>query len=491
MDLHSPNGVTSDDVGLAGPAPTTLNDSTVIDEMDGTSKLKGDSLGGFDFSGQPEPYIAGTAVIVLVAFLAASLQLSPWMFFLVIALAGFITGTLVVFHERSRWNEAWKAYRNSQSIGERWHRKLKELHDSSEQSSTALSQMTDGVVVLSPEANIRLINQAAHRLFGLSTDSNYLTRPFFEVVRIPETTEALRLAQQGEVPQVVTVEVVNGAGVRPVRVQIDRISDRPGSSMLLSARDETQIHQMEAIRREFVANVSHEIKTPIAAIKGFVETTELAMEDDQQSARRFLGQIQGQCLRLERLVRDLIQVARAQSGKQHLRFSNVQLLDVVNEAMGTLRPIADARKISVAIEPSEDAWVHADYEAMVTIANNLISNAIYYTKGGGHVQVCFQKEHDFWALVVQDDGVGIPEAEHDRIFERFYRVDRNRSSASGGTGIGLAMVKNLTVAQNGMIRLQSAPGEGATFEVLLPATDPVSIEQPSSEPHPEKEVVSI
>ena len=142
--------------------------------------------------------------------------------------------------------------------------------------------------------------------------------------------------------------------------------------------------------------------------------------------------------------------------------------------MRSLRPIAESKGIAITVESFENAVVLADHDATLAIANNLISNAIHYTPSGGDVSVTCSRNTEYWTLTVQDNGVGIPLAEQERVFERFYRVNRTRNSASGGTGIGLAIVKNLTVAQDGKIHLQSVPGEGAKFQIQLPIASSAS-----------------
>jgi two-component system phosphate regulon sensor histidine kinase PhoR len=224
------------------------------------------------------------------------------------------------------------------------------------------------------------------------------------------------------------------------------------------------------MRREFVANISHELKTPLAAIKGYAETVELAIKDDPDAAVHFMSQIGTQCLRLERLISDMMQLARAQAGRSHMKISSVSLGDIVTESIESYQPIAESKKIELTVvPPPAEAVVRSDPEAMLTIANNLIGNAIYYTPAGGQVRVYCREAGNCWALAVEDTGVGIPESEQKRIFERFYRVEKSRSSADGGTGIGLSIVKNLTVTLGGEVRVSSNPGEGSKFEVLLPS----------------------
>ena len=278
-------------------------------------------------------------------------------------------------------------------------------------------------------------------------------------------------AGRGEADCVDSIEVTDGKVVRPINVSINRIELAGTVKLLLILRDETESRRVEHIRREFVANVSHELKTPLAAIKGYAETVELAIQDDPESASHFMKQILSQCVRLERLVSDMMQLARAQDGTRNMTFVRLPLREVIADAFRSCSPIAESKQIELKVgDVQEDAVVIADSEATLTIVNNLISNAVRYTPDGGHVEISTERRDRFVAIVVKDDGVGIHESEQARIFERFYRVEKTRESAGGSTGIGLSIVKNLALAQQGSVELSSRPGEGATFRVLLPAT---------------------
>jgi two-component system phosphate regulon sensor histidine kinase PhoR len=175
------------------------------------------------------------------------------------------------------------------------------------------------------------------------------------------------------------------------------------------------------------------------------------------------------------LIADMMQLARAQAGRAHLTITRVDIATVLAESMRSNLPVAEAKGIALSFQDADKANVMSDLEATLTIANNLIGNAIRYTSPGGHVKVSFRDAGRFLALVVEDDGVGISAGDQKRIFERFYRVSKSRRtggdrghSGTDGTGIGLSIVKNLTLALGGEIRLTSQPGQGARFEVLLP-----------------------
>lgn len=377
---------------------------------------------------------------------------------------------------RERLHRTMDSYRQET---DKWQHRWMKLQQEAQQTASALQKMRDGVILLSHTGEVLLINPSARLLLAIPDDAVIDGRPLSEVVRIPEFTRSIAAAASGDGTQKFQLEVANGDTPRPVKVRVDPIAARVETKLLITIRDETEANRVDEMRREFVANISHELKTPLAAIKGYAETVELAIEDDPNAAKHFMSQIHSQCLRLERLIADMMQLARAQSGRAHLTITRVDIAAVVAESLRSNLPIAETKNINLVYSDDDKAIVMSDLEATLTIANNLIGNAVRYTSSGGHVKVSFRDAGRFLALVVEDDGVGISAVDQKRIFERFYRVAKSRRSAgeagnSGteGTGIGLSIVKNLTLALGGEIRLTSQPGEGARFEVLLPKVVP-------------------
>lgn len=345
-----------------------------------------------------------------------------------------------------------------------------------EETIAAFAFMKDGVVVLSSDRQITLINAAARVLLGLDPDQKLVGRPLIEVVRLPKMRLGVQRAFDDEEPQDFLLEIQNDLTVRPVNVRIDRIVHESSGSLVIGLRDVTEAQLVESMRREFIANISHELKTPLAAIKGYAETVEDAMGDDPDAAFHFMAQIKTQCLRLEKLVADMMQLARAQAGKNNFEFGAVSVMECIQTAVLTNQPIAAQKGIELKCPSTERGAgeiAFADFDATVTIVNNLISNAVRYTETGGTVEVDLRVLDRFVQLTVTDDGVGIAPSDQERIFERFYRVEKSREASDGGTGIGLALVKNLALAMAGEVRVTSKSGEGAVFEVLLPQFDEV------------------
>lgn len=423
------------------------------------------------FRPRPGGTIIGMLLIIATVWVATVLDARGTAMVVAVAASCFLVATISVIHSLLRWENAESAYEKERSAAELWYKRYAKLHSDSTRTTTVLSHMTDGIMMLSPTTEIVLINDAARRLLAIPVDGIYLGRRFSELVRVPEIVNAVNQTQEEKVDRNVAVEIVDGSIVRPITVRVDRVTGSENPHLLLVLRDETESHRVEAIRREFIANVSHELKTPLAAIKGYAETVELALEDDPDSAKHFVAQIDTQCERLEDLIADMMRLARAQSGKGTLLIQSLDLDHVISQAMASFKPVAAAKQIQLSVQPSDkSARVMADEEAALTITQNLISNALRHTESGGSVTVSYREHNNGWIIAVEDDGVGIAEEFQERIFERFYRVDRTRKSHDGGTGIGLSIVKNLTRALDGTVRVISSPGEGATFEVWLPRT---------------------
>jgi two-component system phosphate regulon sensor histidine kinase PhoR len=407
--------------------------------------------------------------MVLILILVVS-GASTWLVGLVSLLT--IGLSLVFRHWRNtQQDDAIAAYvRDSNDEIQKWQERLRCLHAETKQNASALLQLSDGVIVLAKDFSVLLINPSAVRLLGLKKRDALLGRCFTELVRVPQLLASVRSAVKEHQPQEFTVEVHDQGVIRPLRVRVDLIDTDDDPNLQLSLRDETESRRVDDMRREFIANVSHELKTPLAAIKGYAETVELAVQDDPDAALHFMQQITSQCLRLERLVHEMMQLARAQAGPANLHLSSVSLAEIVDDAIRTYEPVAAANGLDLMVElPADKAKIIADREATLTIANNLIGNAIRYTPTGGEVRVSIEEHAEQWALIVQDTGVGIPPSEQTRIFERFYRGSRNEESGTGGTGLGLAIVKHLTQAQDGDVSVTSTPGKGSRFCVCLPA----------------------
>jgi two-component system, OmpR family, sensor histidine kinase SenX3 len=245
-----------------------------------------------------------------------------------------------------------------------------------------------------------------------------------------------------------------------------------GGLILLLAEDQTESRRVDEIRRDFVANISHELKTPVGALALLAETVEEAA-DDPEAVLRFAGRMRQEAARLTDLVQDLIMLSRIQAAEPVPAPRPVLLDDVVAEAVDRCRMRATARGISLEVTGAGNLIILGDEDLLVTALRNLLENAVSYSPDKTRVVITTRAASSWTAEIsVSDQGIGIPERDRERIFERFYRVDPARSRATGGTGLGLAIVKHVTAAHGGNVTVWSQEGAGSTFTLRLPLRPP-------------------
>jgi two-component system phosphate regulon sensor histidine kinase PhoR len=234
-------------------------------------------------------------------------------------------------------------------------------------------------------------------------------------------------------------------------------------------REHTELEKVERVRKDFVINVSHELRTPLASIQGYTETLMDGALEDPENNMRFLGIIRHNAERLARLTEDLLTLSRVEQKRQRFEFAGHIVNGFLKEAFEIIRPLAEKNAVSLELDPApEDAEAWCDSEAVSQILANLLDNAIKYTPPGGRITVGARPAGDFVEIYVRDTGIGIPEEDVPRLFERFYRVDKARSREMGGTGLGLSIVKHLVGAHKGTVRVESHVGRGSTFIFSLP-----------------------
>jgi len=244
--------------------------------------------------------------------------------------------------------------------------------------------------------------------------------------------------------------------------------------------EQQNLERLERIRRDFVINVSHELRTPLTSIQGYTETLLDGALHDQENNVRFLAIIQQNATRLGRLIADIMTLSRAELKTQKFQFASYPVAHLLDEAIDIMRPVAEKKEIQLVLErPAPGAEVFCDSEATHQILANLLDNAIKYTREGGSVAVSSAVDPSTVRFLIRDTGIGIPEHELPRLFERFYRVDKARSRELGGTGLGLAIVKHLVRAQGGDVSVESEVGRGSTFSFTLPVHDLGLAEKPT------------
>lgn len=223
------------------------------------------------------------------------------------------------------------------------------------------------------------------------------------------------------------------------------------------------------MRSDFVANVSHELKTPVTSVSGFSETLMSGEVTDEETTKQFLKIIHDESQRLDRLISDLLNLSKIERQKMPLNLETLNMTALVHEVSVTLQGAIEEKRTRLVLpDPSKDVYLQGDEDRLRQIILNLVGNGINYTAEGGTVTVSLKENVEKVRLIIKDDGIGIPEESLPRIFERFYRVDRARSRHSGGTGLGLAIVKHLIESHHGEIEVESREGEGTTFTVILP-----------------------
>ena len=352
-------------------------------------------------------------------------------------------------------------------------RALREMHDQLDQrfselrreraeSAALVEAMVEGVIATDPRGRIVTANTAARRLLGYEPEEP-----------LPSVEQLFRVKAAREVVDA----VLRGATVLERELELD------GQRVLLSARplpqggpllvlhDVTELSRLETVRRDFVANVSHELKTPLTSISGYAET--LVNDDlDLETTRRFLEVIMTNSHRMQRLVDDLLDLSRIESGGWQPAPESLDTAQVARESWALLAGRAGARRVQfeTVIGPGADR-VYADLDALRQVLSNLLDNALRYTPAGGRITLVADRENGGVILRVRDTGTGIPSEHLPRIFERFYRADPARSREEGGTGLGLAIVKHMVEAHDGRVSATSEVGKGTEITCWFP--DPV------------------
>ena len=339
---------------------------------------------------------------------------------------------------------------------------------SSDLLDATVNEMREGLLVIDAEMRVVASNRAARNLFAHVDDSINL-RSLTELTRNPAIYDAFLDAVRGTERAGVKVETYGQAKrVFDLRVVPLRAGNGRGAAGAVGVFfDVTRLERLELVRQEFLSNVSHELRTPLTSIMALAETLEAGAIDDQEHNRRFLSIIQKNAARMHRLIDDILELSAIEAGNVKVQPETVHLHALVEDVVGSLSAVATARRIAVRNLVGPEVKVFADPHRLVQMLTNLIDNAIKFNREGGAVSIKYDS-HAGDRISVEDTGEGIPAHHLDRLFERFYRVDRARSRELGGTGLGLAIVKHLAKAHGGEVTVESRFGEGTQFTIDLP-----------------------
>ncbi|NDE54395.1 MAG: histidine kinase [Actinobacteria bacterium] len=316
-------------------------------------------------------------------------------------------------------------------------------------------------LVLIPGERI-LFQSSGINVFGILKDERIINEDLMALIRVVRRTHETHRG---------SLEVARGpigSGKRELKVSVTPLNDE-GMVLILLA-DESEARRIDAVRRDFVANVSHELKTPIGAL-GLLSEAILGAKDEPQEVIRFASRMHNEAKRLADLVQEIIDLSRLQSSDPLQKAFSVEIIDVVREAVDQAQFSSEQRGITIEIGDIENAIVIGDREQLITAVHNLVENAVNYSPENTKVSIVTRRNGDLAEISVTDQGIGIAESDLNRIFERFYRVDPARSRMTGGTGLGLSIVKHIALNHGGDVKVWSKVGVGSTFTLQLPIAE--------------------
>lgn len=323
---------------------------------------------------------------------------------------------------------------------------------------SALNQIDGSSLVVAPGEIAIFTNPEAEQL-GILRDGR---------IQSEELLASIRVVRRTNIKQTGTIDIARGPigeGTREITVTVIPLTEN--ELVLVLLRDESEAQRVHDVRRDFVANISHELKTPIGALSLLSEAV-LGAKDDSEAVSRFASRMQIEAKRLTDLVQEIIQLSRVQDSDPLKEAQLLSASDIIKEALDQCRTTADSRQIKLTFQESEDGIILGDRDQLTMAIHNLIENAINYSPAETKVAISTSIQDEIITISVADQGIGIPDAEVERIFERFYRVDPARSRETGGTGLGLSIVKHIITKHGGEISVWSSENVGSTFSIRLP-----------------------
>jgi two-component system, OmpR family, phosphate regulon sensor histidine kinase PhoR len=350
-------------------------------------------------------------------------------------------------------------------LGEQMQEQITALTKERMRLTTILENMADGVVITDERGRVEMINSAASRMLDVIPERS-VGQSFAAVVRHHQLIALWHLSRKRDEEQIEALETNLPHG-RFLQVIITPLPDRPALGSLVILQNLTRIRRLETVRRDFISNISHELRTPLASLRAVTETLQDGAIDDPPAARRFLRHIASEVNAMTQLVSELLELSRIESGKVPLQRQPTPVTDLVVPPVERLMPQAERSGLTVTFNiPDHLPPVWVDAERVQLVLTNLVHNALKFTRVGGNVVVSAERHGGEIHITVRDTGIGIPQEEQARIFERFYKADRARSG--GGTGLGLAIAKHIVQAHGGRIWVESKRNVGSAFTFTLP-----------------------
>ena len=333
---------------------------------------------------------------------------------------------------------------------------------------TLLANLDDGVIVIASDRSVRMMNREAGKVFDASETMGE-GRPYPEVIRHPQALGFIDGWMRGGEPKPRDVSIVTRRGSRTVRCSGTTVR-YPGESnadVLLTLRDVTEERRLSQVKSDFVSNASHELRTPLTNVRGYLEAIQDTLRDGAAPEPSFVDVALGNALRMERLIDDLLELSRAESGTVPLVNEEISLSSFLHRVAEPHRPSAEQAGKTLEVESGDGAF-RADARKLALALSNLVDNALKYGRAGGRVTLSGRLDGESCLLEVADDGPGISPEHLSRIFERFYRADKGRSRELGGTGLGLSIAKHIVESHGGSLRVESRIGVGTRFTIRIP-----------------------
>jgi len=353
------------------------------------------------------------------------------------------------------------------SMSQSLEKSIREITSRNIELESILNSMINGIIAIDKDKNILMINKISFEILNLPEDYVVENESMYKIIRNDEVAKMVETSITQGISQIKELKYVHLDKILRIYINPIRTSNNEIIGSIVVIQDVSQIRKLEQMRSDFVSNVSHELKTPLTSIKGFVDTLKQGAIDNRDTAMRFLDIIEIESDRLHRLISDILLLSEIESMDRESDEVETNLEKVLDEVVEMLSYKAEEKQIKLSIKVNGDFKLRANRDRIKQMFINLIDNGIKYTEKG-QVEVSISEKSPWIQISVKDTGIGFSPIHKDRLFERFYRVDKGRSRSQGGTGLGLSIVKHIVLLYKGKISVESTPGQGTEFIILLP-----------------------